>query len=103
LPSEWRRTVARYVAPLAFLAAVTLAVLLIRAGLNDPDATRHRAPSATSTLTQPPTVNGYYRIRAGDTLGRVADRFGTTVAALLALNPTVDPNGLRVGERIRVR
>jgi LysM domain-containing protein len=33
----------------------------------------------------------------------VALRFGTTVDSLLTLNPSVDPNALRVGQRIRIR
>ena len=43
------------------------------------------------------------KLRAGETSSDVAIRFDTTVAALLALNPHVDPNALRVGQRIRVR
>ena len=41
-------------------------------------------------------------IRAGDTLGAVADRYETTVEALVELNPGIDPTALQVGQRIRV-
>jgi LysM domain-containing protein len=106
LPSEWRRPVARVAAPIAFLAAVTIAVLLVYAGLNENSEARDRPRHSTASLT--PTLprtgaGGYYRIRRGDTLGDVADRFGTTVAVLLALNPNVHPSGLKIGQRIRVR
>ena len=30
-------------------------------------------------------------------------RYGTTVQTLLALNPGVNPNTLRIGQRIRLR
>jgi LysM repeat protein len=105
LPSEWRRPVARVAAPILFLAAVTIAVLLVRAGLNEPtsrDATRPSTAAVTRTLPRS-RASEYYRIRRGDTLGDVADRFGTTVAVLLALNPNVHPSGLKIGQRIRVR
>jgi LysM repeat protein len=45
----------------------------------------------------------FYTLRAGQTLSDVALRFDTSVEELLRLNPRVDPNSLRVGQRIRVR
>jgi len=97
-----RGTLARYAAPLAFLAAVTVAVLLVRAGLD-------RAPGEppptvpTTAVSQPQVGPRFYRIRPGDTLEALAPRFRTTVARLRALNPGLDPAALRVGRRIRVR
>jgi LysM repeat protein len=41
-------------------------------------------------------------VRSGDTLGTIADRFGTTVDELLVLNPGIDPRALRVGQSLRV-
>ena len=43
-----------------------------------------------------------YRIRAGDTFFSIARRFGTTVSALEAANPGVNPNQLQVGQEICV-
>ncbi|MGE5551927.1 MAG: LysM peptidoglycan-binding domain-containing protein, partial [Bacteroidota bacterium] len=49
----------------------------------------------------PPTCPGFlYTIQAGDTLFALAARFGTTVQAILAANPGLDPNSLQVGRRI---
>lgn len=98
-----RATLARYGAPLAFLAAVTIAVLLVRASL---DRTPTERPPAAAT--PPPSrsqakARVYYRIRAGDTLHALATRFRTTVERLRGLNPGLDPTALRVGQRIRVR
>ncbi len=43
-----------------------------------------------------------YTIRAGDTLYALAQRFGTTVDAILAANPGLDPMRLRIGQQICV-
>ena len=101
-----RRAVARVAAALAFLAAVTVAVLLVRSGL-DEASTRGDRPaaraSAPATTTSQPAGRRYYRIRAGDTLAAIAPRFGLTEAELVALNPGIEPTALRIGQRIRVR
>src|SRR5690554_144918 len=41
-----------------------------------------------------------YTIRAGDTLFALANRYNTTVNAILTANPGLDPNFLRVGQII---
>jgi peptidoglycan endopeptidase LytF len=41
-----------------------------------------------------------YTIRPGDTFFAIAQRFNTTVPALIAANPTVNPNFLQVGQVI---
>jgi LysM repeat protein len=108
---------ARLLAPAAFLAAATVAVLLIRAGLDsnasEPAATR---PAATTwpdrTGTRPATTRARppapaparrtYAIQEGDTLDQVALDHDTTVERLLQLNPRIDPTSLQVGQRIVV-
>jgi LysM repeat protein len=95
----WRTPLARYGAPLAFLAAATAAVLLVRAGLH---AGNDRASTPPSTVTLPAGKRVYYRVRAGDSLSVVAERFHTTLDDLVALNPQIDPNALKIGQRLRV-
>ncbi|HEX2953134.1 MAG TPA: LysM peptidoglycan-binding domain-containing protein [Bacillota bacterium] len=41
-----------------------------------------------------------YIIQAGDTLYALAQRFGTTVAAILGANPGINPNALQIGQTI---
>ena len=103
----WRGELKRYGAPAAFLLAVTIAVLLVRSGLNTKSTP---APSTVATTTAPtaPTTTGrrrkqFYRLKQGETLSDVAVRFNTTVSALLALNRGIKVNALTVGQRIRVR
>jgi hypothetical protein len=98
----------RYGLPTAFLLLATVAILLARAGLHDdvaapavqppapaPAASRERARVRGSRASA-------YSVRSGDTLGTIAERFGTTVEQLLVLNPGIDPRALRVGQSLRV-
>lgn len=100
-----RATAARYGAPLAFLAAVTAGVLLIRAGLDEGSKNDGTSPPPAATQTTPAKQAGarFYHIRRGDTLTVIAPRFGLTEAELIELNPGLEPTALRIGERIRVR
>ena len=46
----------------------------------------------------------YYRIAAGDTLGDIAKKYGTTVQKLQALNPQIkNPNLIYAGDTIRIQ
>ncbi len=45
----------------------------------------------------------FYTIRRGDTLGVIAERLGTTVERLLAVNENLDPENLQVGQVICIR
>ena len=121
-----RRELTRYGAPAAFLAAVTIAVILIKAGLNGgtgstttvglsttaatttkPTTTKlvlTTPPSTTATTTETTTAGAqYYVVQSGDTLGSIAQKYGTTVDALTTLNPGIDPTALHIGQRIRVK
>jgi LysM repeat protein len=97
----WRAPLARYGAPIVFLAAATAAVLLVRAGLNA-GSDKPISPGATVTANAPAAKRLYYRVRAGDTLGLVAERFDTSLDDLIGLNPQIDPNALRIGQRLRI-
>ncbi|MBQ9661127.1 MAG: peptidoglycan DD-metalloendopeptidase family protein [Bacteroidales bacterium] len=44
----------------------------------------------------------YYTVRSGDTLGAIARKQGKSLNAILKLNPGVNPNKLRIGQKIRV-
>ena len=115
------RELTRFGAPAAFLAAATIAVLLIKAGLGGGSGSQPTtAPQSTGarvTTTQPSTTmklvitdvgtttttaGQYYVIQSGDTLGSIALKYHTTVEQLMSLNPGVNPNALRPGDRIRV-
>jgi LysM repeat protein len=105
------RSLARWAAPTAFLVAVTVVVLLVRAGLAHHSSKTSVPPPAiaTTTTTQTATVpyvrparRRYYRVQSGDTLSTIALRFRTTVRYVELLNPGLDPANLTVGRRLRI-
>ena len=124
-----RQELTRYGAPAAFLAAVTIAAILVKAGLNGGSGTPPTTvalPTASTTtpgattkivLTTPTGGTGttsattatttagatYYVVQSGDTLGSIAGKVGTTVDGLTTLNPGIDPTALHIGQRIRVK
>ena len=104
-----RRRLTRWAAPVAFLAAVTIGALVVRAGL---DHGRHHAQTPSTTVTsttkkthghRPKQAVRWYTVVSGDTLAAIAAKTGTTVAALEHLNPGIDPTALRIGKKIRVQ
>jgi membrane-bound lytic murein transglycosylase D len=66
----------------------------------------HSALIAGETITIPGRGESgssfYYTIRRGDTMGRIASRFGVTIRQLLGVNSLRDPNRIIVGQRILI-
>jgi LysM repeat protein len=130
-----RQKLTRYAAPAPVLVAVTIDVILIKAGMNggpgaqttvgllptttaptttatttklvltSPTVTAGTTTSAVTTTSTETTTPGaqYYVVQSGDTLGSIAQHYGTTVDELATLNPGVDPTALHIGQKIRVK
>lgn len=123
-----REQLTRYGAPAAFLAAVTIAAILVKAGLNGSSSTTvaitssstartttaattttklvlTARPGSTTTATTETTTPGaeYYVVVSGDTLGSIAQKYNTTVDELTTLNLGIDPTALTVGQKIRIK
>lgn len=111
---DWRR----YVAPAAFLLAVTIAVVLIRSGMDSgkgtasspatPTAPHVKVAVTTTTTTKkkskPHTSAAqYWTVQAGDTFGVISSKTGVPVATIEQLNPTVKSTSLFIGEKIRIK
>lgn len=91
---------ARLIAPLA-LVIVIAAVLAVLASGGGPRPTT----TATTATTEAQRTSGRrsYRVRPGDALSEIAERYDTTVADLVELNPDIDPQALQAGDRLRLR
>ncbi|TJZ73882.1 peptidoglycan DD-metalloendopeptidase family protein [Chitiniphilus eburneus] len=55
-----------------------------------------------STPDAPPAGNGFYRVKSGDTLYRIARNHGRTVAELTRWNKLSDPTAITAGQLLRV-
>jgi LysM repeat protein len=105
--------VRRYAGPAAFLLTVTLAVVLVRAGLHTGGGHHSSLPPAparaTTTVRRVTTTRKatpakrYWIVRAGDTFGVIAAKSGVSVATIQQLNPNVASTSLVIGERLRIR
>ncbi len=61
------------------------------------------APGGTPAPTSTPTPGARtYTVQPGDTLSGIAARFGTTVEAILELNPGLVPEALQPGTQLRL-
>ncbi len=67
-----------------------------------PTPTPTPEPTPTPAPTPEPDTQRVHVVQKGETLGRIAQRYGTTVARLVALNGISNPNLIRVGQRIQL-
>ncbi len=100
--------VARFAAPIALVAVAVGIYLIVDAGL----ATHHHgsrvhASAGSSTAPAAPRRAVHrakvYVVRPGDTLSSISVRTRVALARLLSLNPSVSPNSLQTGQRLRLR
>lgn len=60
--------------------------------------------TAAVPSSAPAAAAEYYTVVSGDSLWKIGNRYGLTVAQLLKLNPAIsNPNLIRVGQKVRVR
>jgi len=106
----------RYAAPAAFLLAVTIAVIAVRAGFESGHGTKATttttatvkrtkpATTPTTTAAKPPkAVKKFVTVQAGDTFSVISGRTHVPVATIERLNPKVASTTLHIGEQIRIK
>jgi len=108
---------ARWLAPLALVAAAIALGAVLKAGLSSsptdtPPATPapvtrtgHSGPqkrTTTTTRTQPSGAAKTYTVQPGDFLSDVADKTGVPIERLRELNPGLAANSMHVGQKIRL-
>jgi LysM repeat protein len=112
-PDGWQR----YAAPAAFLLAVTIAVVLVRAGFESGHGggqaatvtttkrthTATTVPVTTTTKTRPKVTKKFVTVQAGDTFSVISRRAHVPVATIEKLNPNVASTTLHIGQQIRIK
>jgi LysM repeat protein len=106
---------ARILAPLALVAAALSIYLVVRSELSggaEPATTRPAATTTERTTTTSRSGGSgrsssrrprTYTVRAGDVLSTIAERTGVPLSRLEELNPDVDPQALRTGQKLKLR
>ncbi|MGX6449654.1 LysM peptidoglycan-binding domain-containing protein [Patulibacter sp. S7RM1-6] len=92
----------RFLAPGALLAVVVAVFLVVSADRSPRGSGTATASTTRTTATKQPKRRTY-KVEAGDSLSGIAARYGLTVDQLLELNPKVDPQAIRAGQRLRLR
>lgn len=98
------RNLVRFLAPLALAAALVGVVVVVQA--SDPGS--KEAAQTTTVGTQRrgaarrPARKKAYVVKSGDSLSVIAERTGVPVAQIEQLNPNLDAQTLRVGQRLRL-
>jgi LysM repeat protein len=99
------RNPARYLAPIALVATVIAAYMIVHQGL---------AAKSTTSVSVPAVVNPavahrefskarFYTVRAGDSLSVISAKTGVPLPTLESLNPGVNPAAIQAGQRLKLR
>jgi hypothetical protein len=98
------RKLARYLAPAALVVTAVGAYLVVSAHVNS------SSPPARSHLADGlPRERGrfarrrFYTVKPGENLTGISTKTGIPVPTLEQLNPSLDPNSLQTGQRLRLR
>jgi LysM repeat protein len=99
--SKW----ARWLAPIALVAVAAGTYTVVHSSLAD----HHSVTSPTTVVHSRRKPRDklakakIYVVRSGDSLSAIAAKTGVSIAALEALNPTISPDSLQTGQRLRLR
>jgi LysM repeat protein len=92
-------------APVALAAVVVAVVVVIESGAGSaPRApARVHLSARLRASTHAPAPKRFYVVQAGDSLSSISVKTGVPIPTLESLNPSVSPNALQTGQRLRVR
>ena len=78
--------------------------LLLKAELPKPTTTVVAATTTpVKTTTKTTTTKKYYTVKSGDTFSKIASKYGVTQSKLSKLNPGININKIKIGQKIRVK
>jgi hypothetical protein len=92
----------RYLAPIALAATIAGTVVVVQSSLSGNHASAAHAGHSGGRRGKHATAR-FYLVQTGDNLTTIATKTGVSILTLEALNPTIDPNSLQTGQRLRLR
>lgn len=108
MPPDRTSSQARLLAPVALVVlAVAVALIVLGSGGSGDGAATEKttageetAPTTRTSRRRPPPTT--YTVKPGDTLGAIGEKTGFDVDILQQLNPTLDPQTLNAGQKIKL-
>jgi LysM repeat protein len=97
-----RRSRARYLAPIALAAVIAGTYVVVHKGVNSKSTPAHHTGTTHKRHGKYAHAK-YYVIQQGDSMTSIASKTGVALNRLEELNPSVDPNSLQTGQRLRLR
>ena len=109
----YRPTGLRMLAPVSLVVFAMIFLIVVVNSLDNGSGSRDNGGPATESRTvqrktepqrlQTQTSRRVYFVKEGDTLVKIAEKTGVSIEQLLSLNPTIDPQGLVTGQRVKLR
>jgi LysM repeat protein len=113
----YRRTPLRFLAPVVLIGFGVALLLVVKSYTREdtaaaPSATeqaKERDLGTTKKTKKSKTKSGdklpknVYTVKLGDTLGSISEKTGIPIATLQELNPKLDPQTLRSGQKVKLR
>ncbi|HEV2075840.1 MAG TPA: LysM domain-containing protein [Thermoleophilaceae bacterium] len=100
----------RFLAPIALIAAALLFFVILGSSLGGGGEEEPASSDSASDNRGGGGSGGAqgseqrtYEVQSGDTLEGIAEDTGVSVDTILELNPSLDPQSLAAGERIKLR
>lgn len=102
-----RRNPARWLAPLALMVVVGSVLLMVNRSEVGAKGARTSTPATITGASQTRTTAASrprrpYVVRGGDTLSGIAAKTGVALAVIERLNPDIDAQTLRTGQKIKL-
>ena len=96
------RSRARYLAPIVLAATIAGTYAIVHHGLKTKSPVAHQSRPASRPHGRYARTK-FYVIHGGDSLTSIAAKTGVALSTLESLNPSIDPNALQTGQRLRLR
>lgn len=105
MPENSSNQTARVIAVLALVAAFVLVIVTIASSGGDDDGGSDDAQAENGATREGERAldRGVWIVRSGDTLVSISEETGIETDELLELNPEIDPQAVKIGQRLILR